>query len=65
MKILVTGAAGLYGVHLVDQLVHLDQIETVVGVDNFSRKFLQDDPFRTLQRTFHPSQQELPGYIYR
>ena len=45
MKILVTGAAGLYGVHLVDLLVKDRGISKVYAVDNFSRRFLQKDPF--------------------
>mgnify|MGYP001586954520 CR=1 FL=1 len=45
MKILVTGAAGLYGVHLVDLLVKDKGISKVYAVDNFSRGFLQKDPF--------------------
>lgn len=46
MRILVTGAAGLYGVHLVDQLVNLPGVEKVFGVDNFSRNFLTTRPFK-------------------
>ncbi|MCK4387912.1 MAG: GDP-mannose 4,6-dehydratase [Dehalococcoidia bacterium] len=45
MKILVTGAAGLYGVHIVDELVNRKDVSTVYGVDNFSRGFLENDPF--------------------
>jgi nucleoside-diphosphate-sugar epimerase len=42
---MVTGAAGLYGVHLVDLLVSRPEITKVTGIDNFSRLFLIDDPF--------------------
>ena len=45
MKVLVTGAAGLYGVHLVDALVQRPDIDVVYGVDNFSRNFFDLDPF--------------------
>jgi len=45
MKVLVTGAAGLYGVHLVDELVKNEKISKVTGVDDFSRNFLTKDPF--------------------
>lgn len=45
MNVLVTGAAGLYGVHLVDQLVQRDDISKIIGVDDFSRKYLEKDPF--------------------
>ncbi len=45
MRVLITGCAGLYGVHLVDKLVKRDDIEKVYGVDNFSRNFFEKDPF--------------------
>ena len=45
MKVLVTGAAGLYGVHLVDRLVRQPDVDVVYGVDNFSRNFFELDPF--------------------
>lgn len=45
MRILVTGAAGLYGVHLVDLFISQPEVERVIGIDNFSRRFLVDDPF--------------------
>ncbi|PIQ95772.1 MAG: hypothetical protein COV67_13040 [Nitrospinae bacterium CG11_big_fil_rev_8_21_14_0_20_56_8] len=45
MKILVTGAAGLYGVHLVDELVRRPDVDQVIGVDDFSRSYFQPDPF--------------------
>ena len=45
MKVLVTGAAGLYGVHLVDDLVRRPDIEDIIGADDFSRWYFQDDPF--------------------
>lgn len=45
MKVLVTGAVGLYGVHLVDRLVKRADVEAVFGVDNFSRNFFELDPF--------------------
>lgn len=45
MNVLVTGAAGLYGVHLVDQLVRRKDISNVIGVDDFSRNFIEKYPF--------------------
>lgn len=45
MRVLVTGAAGLYGVHLVDALVKKDHISHVIGVDDFSRPFFDEDVF--------------------
>ncbi len=45
MRILVTGAAGLYGVHLVDELVKKQAVSAVIGVDNFSRGFFENNPF--------------------
>ncbi len=45
MRVLITGAAGLYGVHLVDELAQLDEVASIIGVDNFSRTFLVSDPF--------------------
>ena len=45
MKILVTGAAGLFGVNMVDRLVRRPDVSKVYGVDNFSRNFFQEDPF--------------------
>ena len=45
MNVLVTGAAGLYGTHLVDQLVQRSDVNRVIGVDDFSRKYFLEDPF--------------------
>ncbi len=45
MRILVTGAAGLYGIHLVDELAQRPDVAHIIGVDDFSRKFFQKDPF--------------------
>mgnify|MGYP001188310019 CR=1 FL=1 len=55
MNVLVTGAAGLYGIHLVDQLVKRSDIENVVGVDDFSRQYFLENPFinsRGLEKKF-------------
>lgn len=45
MRVLVTGAAGLYGVHLVDDLVRRPDVTHVFGIDDFSRWYFQKDPF--------------------
>lgn len=45
MRVLVTGAAGLYGVHLVDDLVRRSDITRIFGLDDFSRWYFQQDPF--------------------
>ncbi|MHB8926771.1 MAG: GDP-mannose 4,6-dehydratase [Bacillota bacterium] len=45
MRVLVTGAAGLYGVHTVDALVKHDGVEKVFGVDDLSRHFDCPNPF--------------------
>jgi len=45
MRVLVTGAAGLYGVHIVDSLVNNSNVSAVIGIDNFSRNFLTEDIF--------------------
>lgn len=45
MKVLVTGARGLYGVHLVDLLVQQPWVEMVYALDNQSRQTLRPDPF--------------------
>ena len=47
MRVLVTGAAGLYGVHLVDELVKMKELSRVFGIDDFSRQSCQKDPFIT------------------
>jgi len=45
MNVLVTGAAGLYGIHLVDELVKRPDINKVIGIDDFSREYFEEDPF--------------------
>lgn len=45
MIILITGAAGLYGAHLVDALSKSNFVEKIIGIDDFSRNFLSKDPF--------------------
>ncbi|MBI3413281.1 MAG: GDP-mannose 4,6-dehydratase [Candidatus Aenigmarchaeota archaeon] len=45
MRVIITGAAGLYGVHLVDALLKSKTTEKIIGVDDFSRNFLSKDPF--------------------
>ena len=45
MRVLVTGAVGLYAVHLVDELVRMEEVSRVFGIDDFSRQYFQKDPF--------------------
>lgn len=45
MRILITGAAGLYGVHLVDELLRRRSASRIFALDNFSRSFLARLPF--------------------
>ncbi len=45
MKLIITGAAGLYGVHMVDALAKMASVEKIVGVDDLSRNFFSADPF--------------------
>ncbi len=45
MIIIITGAAGLYGVHMVDALAKMKYVEKIVGVDDLSRNFFSSDPF--------------------
>lgn len=45
MNVMITGAAGLFGVHMTNRLVKRSDVSVVYGVDNFSRNFFQKDPF--------------------
>lgn len=45
MRILITGAAGLYGVSLVGELLSHDEVNMVFGVDDFSRGFPGEEEF--------------------
>ncbi|MBI4177316.1 MAG: GDP-mannose 4,6-dehydratase [Candidatus Aenigmarchaeota archaeon] len=45
MRLIITGAAGLYGVHMVNALSNAKYTEKIIGVDDFSRNFLSKDPF--------------------
>lgn len=45
MRILITGAAGLYGVNLVEELLSHEEVTMVFGVDDFSRGFPCEDAF--------------------
>lgn len=50
MRVLVTGAAGFYGSHLVDILLQKDEATEIIGVDNMHRQ--EDfpiDPFNVVQ----------------
>ncbi len=45
MNVVITGAAGLYGVHLADELVRRKDVSQVIGIDDFSREYFERDPF--------------------
>ena len=45
MRVLITGVAGLYGIHLTRALAGCDEVERIIGVDDLSRPFLVQDPF--------------------
>jgi UDP-glucose 4-epimerase len=45
MNVVITGAAGLYGVHLADELVRGKDVSQVIGIDDFSREYFERDPF--------------------
>lgn len=42
MNVLITGVAGLYGVHLANLLLKREDVAQVIGTDDFSREFLVD-----------------------
>lgn len=42
MNVLITGVAGLYGVHLANLLLKREDVTQVIGTDNFSREFLMN-----------------------
>ncbi|MDT3698733.1 MAG: NAD-dependent epimerase/dehydratase family protein [Thermincola sp.] len=54
MRVLVTGAAGLYGHHLVEELLLQQNLTKIIGLDNFSRGFPSegDDPVWRQNRKF-------------
>lgn len=39
MRVLVTGAAGLCGTHLIKELVEAEEVQKIFGVENFSRGY--------------------------
>ncbi len=45
MRVLVTGAAGMYGVHLVELLAARQDVSKVIAIDTFFRQTLAPDPF--------------------
>ncbi len=45
MKILITGAAGLFGFHIIDKLVLQPSISRIYGIDDFSRGFPREEDF--------------------
>lgn len=45
MRLIITGAAGLYGVHMVNALANAEYVEKIIGVDDFSRNFLAETVF--------------------
>ena len=49
MRVLVTGAGGLYGVHMIDTLAKREDVIKVIGVDNFSRDYMEKNPFSLIE----------------
>lgn len=45
MRVLLTGAAGLYGYHTLRELSSWNQVSKIVGLDDFSRGFPQEEEF--------------------
>jgi UDP-glucose 4-epimerase len=43
MRILITGAAGLFGIHVVEELLQWEDVSGILGVDDFSRGFPQEN----------------------
>lgn len=47
MRVLVTGAAGLYGWHAIEELAALPQVQKVLGIDDFTRGLPGQDELPT------------------
>lgn len=45
MNFLISGAAGLYGVHLIEELVGCKDISKIYGIDDFSRGYPSEEEF--------------------
>jgi UDP-glucose 4-epimerase len=45
LRVLITGARGMYGVHLIELLVSDPDVEMIYALDNGSRQTLSDDPW--------------------
>lgn len=50
MKVLITGAAGLYGLHTVEELMSRKDISVIYGLDDFSRGFPREEGFMSQYR---------------
>lgn len=45
MNFLITGAAGLYGVHLIEELAGCQDVNKIYGIDDFSRGYPSEEEF--------------------
>lgn len=45
MRVLVTGAAGLYGFHVIEELAANPEVSKIYGVDDFSRGFPREEEY--------------------
>jgi len=62
---MITGAAGLYGVHLIEALLPQADVNKIYGLDNFSRPYFGNYPFVDLDATLMRQKLELMRIDFR